>query len=95
MGAKNVRFGSDIAEDEIDLDGGFVMIPDAIPEPWVGAEQACRLVDGIMAPEGHPGRRSVRQSPNGRNGISASMPIETSCMQLGRRWPTSPISAAR
>jgi hypothetical protein len=32
VAAKNVRFGSDIAEDEIDLDGGFVMIPEAIPE---------------------------------------------------------------
>jgi hypothetical protein len=31
--AKNVRFGSEIAEDEIDLDGGFLMIPEAIPQP--------------------------------------------------------------
>jgi Protein of unknown function (DUF499) len=30
---KNVRFGSEIAEDEIDLDGGFLMIPEAIPQP--------------------------------------------------------------
>ena len=33
VAAKNVRFGSEIAEDEIDLDGGFVMIPEAIPQP--------------------------------------------------------------
>jgi hypothetical protein len=35
VAAKNVRFGgeSQIAEDEIDLDGGFVMIPEAIPQP--------------------------------------------------------------
>src|SRR5262249_13748837 len=26
-------FGSEIAEDEIDLDGGFVMIPESIPHP--------------------------------------------------------------
>jgi hypothetical protein len=31
--AKNLRFGSEIAEDEIDLDGGFVMTPEGIPQP--------------------------------------------------------------
>jgi hypothetical protein len=34
---KNVRFGSDIAEDEIDLDGGFVMTPETIPQPTSAA----------------------------------------------------------
>jgi hypothetical protein len=33
VAAKNVRFGSEIAEDEIDLDGGFLMIPETIPQP--------------------------------------------------------------
>jgi Protein of unknown function (DUF499) len=33
VAAKNVRFDTEIAEDEIDLDGGFVMIPEAIPQP--------------------------------------------------------------
>jgi hypothetical protein len=33
VAAKNVRFGSEIAEDEVDLDGGFVMIPETIPQP--------------------------------------------------------------
>jgi hypothetical protein len=33
VAAKNVRLGSEIAEDEIDLDGGFVMIPETIPSP--------------------------------------------------------------
>jgi hypothetical protein len=33
VAAKNVRFGIEIAEDEIDLDGGFVMIPETIPQP--------------------------------------------------------------
>jgi hypothetical protein len=33
VAAKNVRFGGEIAEDEIDLDGGFVMIPEVIPQP--------------------------------------------------------------
>jgi len=33
VAAKNVRFGSEIAEDEIDLDGGFVMVPETIPQP--------------------------------------------------------------
>jgi len=32
VAAKNVRFGIEIADDEIDLDGGFVMVPEAIPE---------------------------------------------------------------
>jgi hypothetical protein len=29
----NVRFGLEFAEDEIDLDSGFIMIPQAIPQP--------------------------------------------------------------
>ena len=33
VAAKNVRFGSEIVEDEIDLDGGFLMIPETIPQP--------------------------------------------------------------
>jgi hypothetical protein len=33
VAAKNVRFDSEIAEDEIDLDGGFLMIPETIPQP--------------------------------------------------------------
>ena len=33
VAAKNVRFGSEVAEDEIDLDGGFLMIPETIPQP--------------------------------------------------------------
>jgi hypothetical protein len=33
VAANNVCFGSVIADDEIDLDGGFVMIPEAIPQP--------------------------------------------------------------
>jgi hypothetical protein len=33
VAAKNVRFGTEIAEDEIDLDGGFLMIPETIPQP--------------------------------------------------------------
>jgi hypothetical protein len=33
VATKNVRFGTEIAEDEIDLDGGFVMIPETIPQP--------------------------------------------------------------
>jgi hypothetical protein len=32
VAAKNVRFSSEIAEDEIDLDGGFLMIPETIPQ---------------------------------------------------------------
>jgi hypothetical protein len=38
VAAKNVRFGgeSEIAEDEIDLDGGFLMIPETIPQPSPG-----------------------------------------------------------
>jgi Protein of unknown function (DUF499) len=36
VAAKNVRFGSEIAEDEIDLDGGFLMIPETIPQPSAG-----------------------------------------------------------
>jgi hypothetical protein len=33
VATKNVRFGTEIAEDEIDLDGGFVMVPETIPQP--------------------------------------------------------------
>jgi Protein of unknown function (DUF499) len=33
VAAKNVRFDIEIADDEVDLDGGFVMIPETIPQP--------------------------------------------------------------
>jgi hypothetical protein len=33
VAAKNVRFSSEVAEDEIDLDSGFLIIPESIPQP--------------------------------------------------------------
>ena len=103
VAAKNVRFDSEIAEDEIDLDGGFLMIPEAIPQPepcsrsghsWIAAatyarRRRCRRWLSGPHPEPPPA------PPQPSTVQFSSMLIDTSCMRLGRRWPTSPISAAK
>ena len=75
VAAKNVRFGSEIAEDEIDLDGGFVMIPEAIP----AAEPCFRL--GDLWGADHDGRCWVGRRCPGLY-ATAVVPIEDRTIQL-------------
>jgi len=107
VATKNVRFGTEIAEAEIDLDGGFVMVPETIPQPSPAPVSG---IPGSPAQTATPGagpagggfqephqprlQAAPQLRPNPAPSNSASMSIETSCMRLGRRWPTSPISAA-
>jgi hypothetical protein len=55
----NVRFAVEIAEDEVDLDGGFVIVPETIPQPspvppsgTTGTGQAPTAGTGSDAPGG-------------------------------------------
>jgi len=55
-----VRLGAEVAEDEIDLDTGFIMLPSAVPQPapvttpGVPAEQGAGAIEPPTTPPGVP-----------------------------------------
>lgn len=63
-----VRFGKSIAEDEVDLETGFIIMPQAIPQPVPTAP----LIPGAVPPGPQPGAVQPGNQPTG--GAGEQMP---------------------
>jgi hypothetical protein len=77
-----VRFGSEIAEDEIDLDGGFVMVPETIPQPSAASPRVSlvrrRLTPGASPADGGFQEPTSPQPP----GAAPGAPSQPSTVQF-------------
>jgi hypothetical protein len=103
---EKVRFKVPVAEDEIDLESGFLMVPQAIPEPTpvVGPGPVAVGPGGGSPPPGvgvvPPGDprsspRCLRSPRCKRPWRSPSRPTAISSSRPGTPSPTSPTSPAR
>ncbi len=104
-----VRFRVTVADDELGLDSGSIMLPQAIPQPrlrrppaLVRQTRKCSHPAGVLVglsrpPElRRPDRGSIslrRRSRRASN--SASMRTATACSPRGTPWPISPTSRAK
>jgi hypothetical protein len=74
-----VLFGSEIAEDEIDLDGGFVMIPEAIPQPSPASGPSVPGSPQPPAPAPSPAGGVLQETPTP---VSTPAPLQPSIVQF-------------
>jgi hypothetical protein len=63
-----VRFDTVVAEDEIDLDSGFVMLPQAIPQPAPAPTPAGAQPDTTPTPDPTPGGTPSTPTPGPQSG---------------------------
>ncbi len=58
-----VRFDTSVAEDEIDLDSGFLMLPQAMPQPVPAGASAGPTVPGLSPSEVYPSGPEFSPAP--------------------------------